>query len=240
MFSQISLLLFLSVVSLKSNDYANPSTVSSIPLPSGYERLPVQTNSFGAYLRGIPLKADKTVYLFNGQKKSNQAAQYAVLDIPTGNKDLQQSADAVMRLRAEFLKQQNKPICFTDNAGKNYCWSNYRHRGWQSYLETVFGMCGTLSLQKQLKPRSWDQLSPGDVIIKGGSPGHAVIVIDIAKHKGTGRLIFLLAQSYMPAQDIHVLLNVNENKLSPWYSIPDELLKIPEWAFNASQLHTWP
>jgi Domain of unknown function (4846) len=240
MFAQISLLLLLSAFSLKSNDCANPSTVSSIPLPAGYERIPVSANSFGAYLRGIRLKADKTVYLFNSEKKTNQSAQYAVLDISTGNKDLQQCADAVMRLRAEYLKQQNSPICFNDNAGKNYCWSNYRQRGWQGYLETVFGMCGTLSLQKQLKTQSWEKLNIGDVIIKGGSPGHAVIIMDIARHKTTGSLIFVLAQSYMPAQDTHVLLNRKESRLSPWYSIPNDYLETPEWTFLASQLHTWP
>lgn len=240
MFTQISLLLLLSVVSLKRNDYANSSTVASIPLPSGYERIPLSANSFGTYLRGIALKSDKTVYLFNGHKKSNQSAQYAVLNISIGNKDLQQCADAVMRLRAEYLKQQNKPICFTDNAGTNYCWSNYRQRGWQSYLEAVYGMCGTLSLQKQLKPQNWNNLTPGDVIIKEGSPGHAVIVMDIARHKTSGKLIYLLAQSYMPAQNLHVLLNKKEIRLSPWYSIPNELLETPEWTFSAAQLHTWP
>jgi Domain of unknown function (4846) len=240
MVAQISFLFFLSAVSLKSNECANPSSVSTIPLPAGYERIPVQTNSFGAYLRSIRLKPDKTVYLFNGQRKANQSAQYAVLDISKGNRDLQQCADAVMRLRAEYLKQQNSPVCFTDNAGKSYCWSNYKQRGWQSYLETVFGMCGTLSLQKQLKAQSWDQITPGDVIIKGGSPGHAVIVMDIARHRITGNLIFLLAQSYMPAQDVHVLLNTNEAKLNPWYSIPNDFLKTPEWTFTSSQLRTWP
>jgi hypothetical protein len=84
-----------------------PSYVHEIPLPQGYERIGVNTNSFGAYLRSLPLKKDKTVYLYNGQKKYNQSAQYAVINISTGNKDLQQCADAVMRLRAEYLKSAN-------------------------------------------------------------------------------------------------------------------------------------
>lgn len=217
-----------------------PAFVSDILLPSGYDRISVEANSFGAYLRSIPLKKDKTVYLYNGQKKYNQSAQYAVLNISTGSKDLQQCADAVMRLRSEYLKEKKQPICFADNAGKNYCWSNYLQKGWQGYLETVFGMCGTLSLEKQLKRSNWAQLKPGDVVIKGGSPGHAVIVMDIARHKTTGKLIFLLAQSYMPAQDIHLLINPNETKLSPWYSIPNDYLKTPEWTFYTACLRTWP
>lgn len=157
--------------------------VGQIHLPEGYERMPQKENSFGLYLRGMRLKKDHTVYLYNGEPKSNQAAQYAVLDVPVGDKNLQQCADAVMRLRAEYLKLQNKPICFADNNRIKYCWDQYRQRGWQTYLETVFGMCGTLSLEKELQKREWKELTPGDVLIKGGSPGHAVIVIDVARHR---------------------------------------------------------
>jgi Domain of unknown function (4846) len=238
LFSFFKFHLFLAMIVIKPNNRFE--TINDIPLPPDYVRISVDPNSFGAFLRESVLKKDKTVYLFDGRPKQNQTAQYAVLDISTGSKDLQQCADAVMRLRAEYLKLQNRPICFADNADINYCWNNYRHKGWQSYLETVFGMCGTISLQKQLKPQKWENLLPGDVIIKGGSPGHAVIVMDIAKHKSTGKLIFLLAQSYMPAQDMHVLLNKNESKLNPWYSIPYSLLETPEWAFTSSQLRTWP
>ena len=35
--------------------------------------------------------------------KQDQDAQFAVLDVSVGHEDLQQCADAVMRLRAEFL-----------------------------------------------------------------------------------------------------------------------------------------
>lgn len=233
---------FISVAHCMNTLIGNlpPQSVNEIPVPDGYERIAAADRSFGAYLRSIPLKKDKTVYLFNGQKKYNQSAQYAVLNIPTGTKDLQQCADAVMRLRAEYLKQENRAICFADNAGKNYCWSDYYHRGWQSYLETVFGMCGTLSLEKQLKKSKWDQLKLGDVIIKGGSPGHAMIILDIARQKSSGKLIFLLAQSYMPAQDIHLLLNLNEKSINPWYSVPSEYLYTPEWTFQSHHLRTWP
>ena len=214
--------------------------IKEIPLPDGYERVHLPENSFGYFLRQQSLKSDNTVYLYNGQPKYNQTAQYAVLNVSTGTKDLQQCADAVMRLRAEYLKQQQASICFSDNAGKKYCWHQYKHRGWQGYLETVFGMCGTISLERELKQKDWKNVAAGDVIIKGGSPGHAVIIVDVARHKTSSRIIFLLAQSYMPAQDIHVLQNFSDKQLSPWYRTPStQTISTPEWTFYATQLRTW-
>ncbi len=48
-----------------------------------------------------------------------------------------------------------------------------------------------------------------------------------------GNKIFMLAQSYMPAQDIHILINPNNKKTSPWYSTQKlEQLITPEWTFT--------
>jgi len=41
-------------------------------------------------------------------------------------------------------------------------------------------------------------------MIRAGSPGHAMLVVDVAEDE-RGRRIYLLAQSYMPAQDIHIV-----------------------------------
>jgi hypothetical protein len=219
---------------------ATAQTIGSIPLPNGFERTTLAAGSFGFFLRQLELKKDKTVYLYNGEKKTNQQVQYAVIDISTGNKDLQQCADACMRLRAEYLKGINRPVCFADNNQKQYCWQQYIQKGWQSYLETVFGMCGSLSLEKQLKQQTWANLTPGDILIHGGSPGHAVIVMDVAKNPTTGVRIFLLAQSYMPAQDIHILLNFNNTSISQWYQITsDPLIKTPQWVFSKKELKKW-
>ena len=235
------IVMFTTSADSNTTSLPAPEKIAHIPLPEGYKRIFQSENSFGFYLRELPLKKDQTVYLYNGQRKNNQSAQYAVLKMSVGDKDLQQCADAVMRLRAEYLKQQNKPICFADNNRKTYCWAQYKQRGWQGYLETVFGMCGTISLEKELKQRTWTDITPGDVLIKGGSPGHAVVVMDVAQHNTTGELIFLLAQSYMPAQDIHVLKNTSKKSLSPWYSVEsNKIIETPEWTFYASQLRKWP
>ena len=71
------------------------SKLIDIPLPNGYTRVQAQDKSFAVFLRNIKIKKDPNVYLYNGHLKGNQSAQFVVLDIPVGKKDLQQCADAV-------------------------------------------------------------------------------------------------------------------------------------------------
>jgi len=217
------------------------ATIGAIPTPEGFTRVKSETGTFGHWLRNIKLKKNNTVYLYNGKPKSNQSAQYAVADIPVGKKDLQQCADAVMRLRAEYLFEQKRfpEIVFSDNSGKKYSWKGGADASsFPQYLELVFGMCGTASLEKQLKPTIVKNIKPGDVFIKGGFPGHAMIVTDVAKNK-TGKTVFMLAQSYMPAQDIHIVKNP-ANPASPWFEANEETeIVTPEWTFLSSQLRAW-
>jgi hypothetical protein len=64
-----------------------------------------------------------------------------------------------------------------------------------------------------------------------------VIVVDMAENKRTGEKVFLVAQGYMPAQDIHVLKNSNDGGLSPWYPLEfSETLHTPEWDFEKTEL----
>lgn len=217
--------------------------IQDIPLPQGYNRVEAGNGSFGYWLRHTRLKKDKTVYLYNGMRKSNQAAQFAVLDIPVGNKDLQQCADAVMRLRAAYLFDNNRfnEIYFNDNAGTSYRYcAGYNKTSFEHYLEKVFACCGTASLDKQLKRKALlNDVLPGDVLIRGGFPGHAVIVTDVAVNR-SGKKIYLLAQSYMPAQDIHILVNPVNSAISPWYEADENHdIVTPEWTFKPSQLKRW-
>ncbi len=217
--------------------------VKSIPLPPGFQRVTADPGSFAAYLREIELKKDKTVYLYNGQPKLNQLAQYAVLAVSVGNQDLQQCADAAIRLRAAYLFEQKQfeQIVFYDNDKTAYRFlPPYTREHFTNYLNRVFGMCGTLSLSKQLKSVSnFSAIQPGDIIIRGGSPGHAVIVMDVAANP-KGEKIYLLAQSYMPAQDIHVLKNPIHAELSPWYPVADDhIIQTPEYRFTRNELKRW-
>src|SRR6185369_7802913 len=78
--------------------------VARFPAPAAAVRVPVAAGSFGAFLRELPLLPDGTpVHLFDGSLKPRQDVHAAVVDLDVAPRDLQQCADAVMRLRAEYL-----------------------------------------------------------------------------------------------------------------------------------------
>ena len=217
--------------------------IKNIPLPEGFTRLKQDGNSFAAWLENIALKNDNTVYLFNGILKYNQSAQYAVLNISVGNRDLQQCVDAVMRLRAEYLFSQNRmeEIIFIDNESVQYKFSApYTRPHFTQYLDKVFGMCGSASLAQQLRPKNnFSSIEAGDVIIRGGFPGHAVIVTDVAENT-IGERVYMIAQSYMPAQDIHILKNPKDENGFPWYKVNEnKFIQTPEYTFRKTELKTW-
>ena len=234
-----------------------------VALPAGYSRPTAADGSFGGWLRGLPLKPGRPdVRLFDGRLKSLQSVHHAVVDIDTGTRDLQQCADAIMRLRAEYLfaSGHQADIAFKFTSGDLARWTEWsrgmrpavtgQRVSWRAaaatddsypnfrrYLDTVFTYAGSHSLEKELAPVRPDRrVAPGDVFIQGGFPGHAVMVVDVAHH-ADGSTIFLLAQSYMPAQDIHVLVNPRDELLSPWYrDARTAPLVTPEWTFPPGSL----
>ena len=224
-------------------------TISQIPLPEGFERVTISPNSFADYLRNLPLRKDNIVYLFDHRPKINQSLHYAVIDISTGEKDLQQCADAVMRLRAEyfFAREMYDSIRFPKDNRSFYQFSNFvrgdmtrTRENFMRFMETVFINCGTYSLQQQLKPIAhFSTIQIGDVLVKAGAPGHAEIVVDMAIHKQTGKKIFLLLEGYMPAQDMHILLNPAASQ-SPWYVVDsNKQVVTASWIFASDQLRRW-
>jgi hypothetical protein len=220
-----------------------PDHVGEIDTPGGFWRNEAAIGSFEYWLRKLPLKKDNTVYLYNGRPKSNQAAQFSVLDISTGKTDLQQCADVVMRLRAEYLfaARQYDSIRFMDYNGKWYNWSRGDNRAaFDAYLKEVFGWCGTASLEKQLPGvADFSSVKTGDVLVQGGFPGHAMLVADMAINE-KGEKIFLLVQGYQPAQDMHVVVNPVDKQFSPWYRVPEgSVIITPEWSFYKNHLHRW-
>ncbi len=174
--------------------------------PDGFQRVFYDSISFAYFLQHLPLKpSGYIIHYYNGDEKRNNNVAAAVVDITVGDKDLQQCADAVIRLRADYLEISGREdeIVFNFTNGTPAYWAKWKDgyrctisgndvlweksaapsetdQTFANYLETVFIYAGSLSLEKELITANISDIQPGDVFIQGGSPGHAVIVVDVA------------------------------------------------------------
>ncbi|MBS5935107.1 MAG: DUF4846 domain-containing protein [Clostridiales bacterium] len=233
-----------------------------IQTPEGYTRIEATDNSFGDYLRNFTLKEDGSpVLLYDGREKGNQSAHITVFDMRLSNKDLQQCADSIIRMYAEYYyanKQYDKIkfhfvsgfLCEYEKwqngyrvkvDGNNVSWQKTKgyddsYETFEKYLDTVFSYASTLSLDKESSKIDIADLQIGDIFLKGGSPGHVVMVVDICENQ-LGEKAFLLAQGFMPAQEFHVLNNPSSES-DPWYYVNE--VKYPfrtsEYSFDEGSL----
>ncbi len=85
-------------------DPKGDTILSRILPPKGYERADATNGSFDEFLRNYPLLPDGSpVLLYDGSIKQQQSA-VCVFDMYLGEKDLQQCADSVMRIYAEYMR----------------------------------------------------------------------------------------------------------------------------------------
>ena len=222
------------------------TVADSVAVPAGFVRVAAAPGSFAEWLRDLPLKpADRGVILHDGRPVADHGTVAAVVDIDVGRSDLQQCADAVMRLRAEYLfsRRLTGLIGFELYSGERYRFAAFaegvtpvlsgQRIAWQSgpprdsshaslrrWLDTVYAFASTRSLAHELRPVEDPAAAAiGDVFIHPGSPGHAVIIVDLAVDPATGRKLALLAQSSTPARDVHLLRNTLEPWLGAWFAL---------------------
>ncbi len=254
----------ISPVSIDNTSIFNPegdTIYGRISVPEGYERMETTKGSFAYYLQNLPLKPHGSkVKYYDGGLKTKEVYD-AVIDIDVGERDLQQCADAVMRLWGEYLygRGEYERIHFNFTNGfrvdyskwmegyrivvegnKSYWVKRENHSDsyadFRKYMDIIFAYAGTMSLIKEMEPVDIEDMKIGDVFIQS-SPGHCVIVVDMAVNPLTGEKLFMIAQSYMPAQDIHILKNMSSSQISPWYSLDfGDKLSTPEWTFYRNDL----
>ncbi|MEC5395480.1 DUF4846 domain-containing protein [Bergeyella sp. RCAD1439] len=232
--------------------------------PKGFRWEHYPTESFGHYLSNFPLKPEGLPLRdYTNLPLPKQYHHAAILDIDVGEKDLQQCADAWIRLYGEYLWKQNRKneIAFEFTSGQKLSWNEYSqgirttedgervkfHRSakpdesyanFRKYLDLVFQYAGTISLDREAAPLTEKQtIRVGDLIVKPGSPGHSVFIVGSAINP-KGKRVFLLAESYMPAQDIHILKNPIRPQLSPWYELEPQMRQLitPKFLFVPAQI----
>ncbi|UIR57768.1 DUF4846 domain-containing protein [Sphingobacterium sp. SRCM116780] len=218
--------------------------------PTGYERESYKEKEFGYFLEHLPLKPiQDLVTYYNGRTKERRDIYASVIDLPIGKRDLHQCADAVMRLRADYLYQNKRydEIHFdllSDGKPKYYKQfvnGDYSYPKYWKYLEYIFSYANTASLHDELTTiKSLEDVHIGDTFVQKGNPiGHAIIVVDMVVNPENGQKLVLMAQSYMPAQELQIINNPINKSLSPWYVLSGEVIRTPEWKFYPENLKTW-
>ena len=215
------------------------------PAPDGYAYVNVHQHSFEEYIEKFPLKKyGSPILKYDGTEIGTQHLHEAIFDIDTGTKDLQQCADAIIRLRAEYLFKMKRfdDIKFHFTSGDLMTWNDYKngtrafvngnsvqfkktenfddsYENFRKYLDLIFTYAGTISLNKETKPvLKTSDLKVGDILITAGSPGHIVFIAGVSENQN-GEKLFLLAEGFTPAQSIHILKNPFDPKISPWYEL---------------------
>jgi hypothetical protein len=202
----------------------------AFPTPAGMTRVDVAPGSFGAWLRRLPLRpAGTPVRSYKGAEilAGDDPRLAAVAELDVGTRDLQQCADSIIRLHAEWMWDEGRAreLDYALVDGTRIRFRGRSRADFARYLVRVFADASTLSLDKYARKVDRADVRPGDFFVAGGSPGHAVLILDVAEGKD-GRRAALLGQGYMPAQDFHVLRGPDG---STWFSLDGDVVATPFW-----------
>ncbi len=236
--------------------HAGPSgsIASRIAEPAGFARVPA--SGFAEWLRHLPLRPGRPPIRDRKGHVLPREPHVAIVDIDV--LPHQECADSAMRLRAEWLRASGRDaevrFRFTsgDEASLERWQQGYRpqvsgnrvtwrrsaapDRGdatFRAYLATLFNYAGSASLEKETGALPLGELAIGDLFVQGGFPGHVVVVVDLAEHPTTHERVFLLAQGFMPAQDLHVVRGPRDG----WFPVDfGPTLVTPDWTFRREHL----
>lgn len=230
----------------------------AFPAPGGFARVPVAPGSFGAWLRELPLRPPRTTVVTH---KGLPIIPWvypllgAVVDLDV--RQDQQCADVIYRLRAEYLWAQGhrEAIRFAATDGSVIAWRDWQRgvrprlsgqklayavrarpdtsrKSFDAYLACVMSWCGTLSLAEDSIAVKPADLRPGDFFVRGGSPGHAVLLADVAQD-ARGQRQALIIQGLMPAMSAHVVSPPGHGgwvKLDPAHDVEVPLYGTFQWS----------
>ena len=216
----------------------------AFPPPAGFTR--AEPGAFAAFVQKMEVEpANVPVRTHDGKRVAHEAR---VITLPLARGDLQQCADSVIRVRAEWERAQGKPVSFHATSGDAMPWSRFEAgetpyaegnrlkwrqgstKQWDDYLRLVFTWAGTWSLEAFDTVAATGAPKPGDLLLQGGFPGHTVLVVDVATQGDETRL--LVAEGFMPAQSFHVEKGPHEG----WFAWTADGLELPHWRFATKDL----
>lgn len=251
------MLAFVLSTSCKNNPVHLTATNNGKPVETLAATKITDSSSWAYFLQHLPEK-DEPVVDYKGTPVSFQEKHYSVINYDVGSRDLQQCADALMRLRAEYLFAHNRSaeIGFHFVGGQYYSFNDYCRgkkpvpkgndivfttttaktpdaKSLRQYLDIVYTYASTISLAKELKPAN--DFAIGTVVIYAGSPGHCFIIVDEAK-AADGTKLFKLVEGYTPAQSIYVLRNTSDPALGYWHRLKKGPIETASYEFTSYEL----
>ncbi|MCK8481240.1 DUF4846 domain-containing protein [Psychroserpens algicola] len=234
---------------------------SRVKIPEGYQRVAYESGSFAEYLRNYKLKPfGSKIINYDESEYFWQGGHIGILEVPVPKNGLQQCADALIRIRSEYLWDNNRKneIGFNFTSGHYCSWKNYAEgyrpkingnkvvfnktaganhskENFYKYLNLIYMYSGTLSLYNELESVDDSNLHIGDMLIKGGTPGHIVMICDeVINDKG--EKLFLLFQGNTPAQSVHLVKNLEDSDMSPWYDLKNNAtIPVSNYTFSSAK-----
>lgn len=198
--------------------------VSDLLPPEGFKRTSNTTDSYGDYLRSLPIKSDNKIALWTGEHLPKDTYNsLAVLDVSLLFKEnLEQCADFSMRLWSDYLKhsKQLNELALYDFYGnkKPFLESG---RSYLSYLRWHMAYSNSYSIKLGAKPvRLLSELQAGDMFVQNqgdGGIGHVSVVIDHAENE-FGHKLYLVGYSFMPAQQFHIEKASEQHGIDGWFT----------------------
>ena len=258
---KLLLLLFSAFFFACQNEMVLPADTPAEPPPFLIQRATLtDTRSWAYFLQHLPVQ-EGTIIDYKGQVVPDQEKKFSLLSYDVGKRDLQQCADALIRLRSEYLfsQQRYEEIHFQFTDGTPYSFDAYVRGSrpiqdgnrvrfintqpasftcnhFRQYLDLVFAYAGTISLARELK--NTEDFTIGTVVLTPGSPGHCMIITDMATTPA-GDTLYKLVEGYTPAQSIYVLRNLEEPHLGYWHRLDKGVICTASYTFQTYQLKSF-
>lgn len=163
---------------------------SRVKIPKGFTRVKYPENSFQSFIQNYQLKNyGAEVINYDGSKYFYQSGHIGVLELSVPKNGLQQCADALIRLRSEYLWKTNQKdkIGFEFTSGHYCSWkkyaegyrpkikgnkvtfhktvkANHSKANFYKYLNLIYTYSGTLSLYNEL-PKIKNNFEVGDMLV---------------------------------------------------------------------------
>jgi hypothetical protein len=222
--------------------------------PAGAQR--IQGDAFANWLQALPLKdEDAAIRTYSGRRVSHNGRP---VDFPLVRGDLQQCADSAIRLRAEWIRASGgdlTSLSYFATSGDPLPWSRYKGgeqpfvrsdriawrpvdpatQSWEGWLQAVFTWAGTRSLAAYETLPVTGEPKPGHLLVSPGSPGHAVVILDVAKGLHGEGIFLLIGEGFMPAQDFHV----EHGPHAGWWAWGSDGVRLNHWHMKRESLRRW-